>query len=338
MDAQEATQKFKEADALFRIHDWNGALEILAELDVAYPDQHRILYPMARCLAELRRFDESLALCTQLVNEYGYQRAERLRERLIERAADENVFNEDFDPRELEPPSEPSGEEYVAEESERRVRLPLKRAVLVAILGAAMWQQWIPLWLGIAGIAAVLGTGFVLGRLFRKALEAPFKMKAQALRGAKVEVHSVGPAQPPDEDSDDEGDTVRAYYLIECTITPAAPGPNQKFHAWEPGELALAEAGRKIKSLDDQDECYSISNCWIVENGKPQEDEGYKLDGARRIRLLVGLPPEMTDCQFVYYSEAFGRVSLTRAYAASWTPEEQQTIETQLLPTPDFEP
>jgi len=84
MDKDEAKTKFKKADEHFRSGRFEEALSILDELDVVFPEDRRVLYPRARCLAELSRLDEALQLCDFMVGKWDYVRARRLRSRILE--------------------------------------------------------------------------------------------------------------------------------------------------------------------------------------------------------------------------------------------------------------
>jgi len=55
LDAEEASRKFKQADELFRQGEYAQALHLLGQVNDAYPDQRRILYPMALCLEKLEQ-------------------------------------------------------------------------------------------------------------------------------------------------------------------------------------------------------------------------------------------------------------------------------------------
>lgn len=85
MDQAEANARFAEADELYRIGDYAGALYILDDLDRAFPRQHRLLAARARCLSAMDRFDEALAICDRLIDDFGYAKAEALRERIVQR-------------------------------------------------------------------------------------------------------------------------------------------------------------------------------------------------------------------------------------------------------------
>lgn len=87
IERKEAERLFSEADALYRQHSYAESLEILDRLDAAFPNQHRVLFPRARCLAKLGRFQESLAVCRTLVERHDYRKAQPLLETLLQRQA-----------------------------------------------------------------------------------------------------------------------------------------------------------------------------------------------------------------------------------------------------------
>lgn len=87
MDKQEAKAKFEEADRLYQAGQFENALQTLDELDRAFPDERRVQFPKARCLAKLGRFDEARTLASQIVLEHGYTPARKLMEHLDRRAA-----------------------------------------------------------------------------------------------------------------------------------------------------------------------------------------------------------------------------------------------------------
>ncbi len=304
MDSREATEKFRWADDLFRAHEWARALGVLEELDAVYPNERKVLFPMARCLAELRRFDDAILICDRLIAEHNHDRAARLRARLLEHLGRPAACPMDV----AEAPTKP-----------KRFRIKPVRVFLLLSIAAAMWQEWMPIWLGGGLIAAYFLFGFALGFVVRRLFEIPFKMKAAALRGASAEVHSVQATEAPppveldDEDEEEGQKGERAYYLVEATITPRAPVPGQAFRGWEPGELAVADAKDRIRNLDDHDKTFGIHQLWFIEDGKAIEDEGMKVGGPCRLRFVVGVPNRVTHCKFVYYSECFGEFALTEA-------------------------
>lgn len=87
MDRDDAKEKFKEADLLFHDRQYARALEILTELDRQYPNQRSILFPMARCLAGLRRLSEAMDLAERIARDFDYAPAKELRARLEDKHA-----------------------------------------------------------------------------------------------------------------------------------------------------------------------------------------------------------------------------------------------------------
>ncbi|NIA14959.1 MAG: hypothetical protein GWP08_12865 [Nitrospiraceae bacterium] len=82
MKAQEAEAKFKQADALFRQTRYREALELLVELDRAFPNTQRVLYPMALSLFHVDCQGEALELCDRLIANFGYAKARDLKARI----------------------------------------------------------------------------------------------------------------------------------------------------------------------------------------------------------------------------------------------------------------
>jgi len=83
VDRQEAKQKFKQADAYYRSKEYAKALNILEELDGAFPATRNILYPKIQCLAALGRMEEALQDCNSLEVLCQDPRADKLRARLL---------------------------------------------------------------------------------------------------------------------------------------------------------------------------------------------------------------------------------------------------------------
>jgi len=332
MENKAAEERFIRADGLYRQGEYAASLAVLDELDQAFPNQRRILFPRARCLAKLGRRDEALALCDRLIEEHGYDKARALRDRLLGAEMAEIMTTPGlFDtpargtPPGGEEPAESGGDgdihsDYLpGKETKLLFGIRPVRLALLLLIIAAVYFGWMPLWLG----AGAVGGYFVIKWLLRRALyrlfSAPFKMKAAALHGAEAEVHSVAAAEAPErggeEDDDDEAVVAAAplrWLWLDVTITPAPPkGP---FAHWEPGELAVADSGARIKSLDDLDGACQVHDVMVVgEDGAAQPWEGEKYAGPVRLRLRVGLNPAWREGKFVYYTESFGRIDLTAA-------------------------
>ena len=107
------------------------------------------------------------------------------------------------------------------------------------------------------------------------------------------------------------------WYHVHLTITPQ--GQSAPFSHWEPGELVLvspsARPGAEHLLDDDADDDEVGENeelrIWDVQEW--QEDEEGKYAGAQRLRLLVGLQPEVREFRLRYYFEILGEVRVTAA-------------------------
>lgn len=149
MNRDDAKEKFRQADRLFNERQYAPALEILAELDRMYPNQRAVLYPMARCLAGLRRLSEAIDLAERIARDFDYVPAKELKERLRDKHArissiPPNSSISSFDPpadtpkpvKKVVVPREedipPIPEEPTAPAAEEEVaRTPVRVAVLV---------------------------------------------------------------------------------------------------------------------------------------------------------------------------------------------------------------
>ena len=89
MDAQQGTEKFREADALFKQGEYARALQLLDELNRAYPNEKRLLYAMALSLGKLGRRAEALQTCNRILERYDHPRTQRLKERLMRGGIDQ---------------------------------------------------------------------------------------------------------------------------------------------------------------------------------------------------------------------------------------------------------
>ena len=199
------------------------------------------------------------------------------------------------------------------------IRLALLGSVVVAVLltvGAVAVVKLFGWWsvpILVAGLAGLAWAGKVLaGKAFMAAIKMPFKAKGAVLRGATATVNSVLPGEPPprspdDEDDDEEGvpHGERRYYWLDVAVTPLAP--TGKFTMWEPGDLVLVAPTAKPDDVDDE-ESYGVSTVEVWEEDRFVPDEGYKYEGERRLRLLVGVPPAWRAARFRYYFELFGDV------------------------------
>ena len=82
MKAHEAEAKFKQADTLFRQARYREALELLVELDRAFPNTKRILFPLALSLFHTDCQGEAVQLCDRLIANFDYAKAKDLKARI----------------------------------------------------------------------------------------------------------------------------------------------------------------------------------------------------------------------------------------------------------------
>jgi len=217
--------------------------------------------------------------------------------------------------------------------------------IAVTIAAFVYLQWWQALIVIMAMIFAIMFSFKLIVRSFfsniGKAMFAGFEIKAKVLRGATAQVHGVEavPVPPPpiieqagadaddddddDDDDDEEGDDEAEqprelnYYRIDVTIRPAAQeGPMTH---WDVGDLCVVDVKAPPLSLtpgDDVDagEGFHLENVNVFENGQPHPDEQGKYQGTQRISALVGVPPDLRELKFRYYTEQFGRIVLPPPY------------------------
>ena len=85
MSNRPAQQKFQRADALYKDQRFEESLAILDALDKKHPNNRHILFPKARCLAELQRDPEALELTQQIIERFDYTPAKELQTYLQQR-------------------------------------------------------------------------------------------------------------------------------------------------------------------------------------------------------------------------------------------------------------
>lgn len=75
---QEANLLWQQAVTMYREKKYSDALSILENLEKLSPQDKNILFQKALCLAALRRFDETQALCLKLKGQFTDARVEEL--------------------------------------------------------------------------------------------------------------------------------------------------------------------------------------------------------------------------------------------------------------------
>lgn len=87
MDKHDAERKFRVADQYYREGRYGQAMLLLDALDEAFPNTRHIMYPRALCLARLKRREEALALCDELIARFQYSGAIELKAALSKEEA-----------------------------------------------------------------------------------------------------------------------------------------------------------------------------------------------------------------------------------------------------------
>jgi len=205
-----------------------------------------------------------------------------------------------------------------------KVRLFLLLAIVLVVLAF----KFLP-WYVLVGLVVlfVFSLKFLGKWFFVWLISLPFRAKGSVLRKAKAEVHSLEPAAAPVpksedtqvEEEDEEGmgsPALRLYYRLEVTITPRPKTGG--FTHWEMGELCLVRPDQNV--MDGGDDSCQIKELEIEENGKFTADDGFKVPGPHRLRLLIAVKPGTRRLVFQYYFEKFGEVTLPEVVAGTATP------------------
>ncbi len=128
---------------------------------------------------------------------------------------------------------------------------------------------------------------------------------------------------------EDEPNVVRNYYEIEATITPRTPqGP---FFYWDFTDLTLVKPGRlwyeddhscRVASVELAPDGIILQNRQRVDvddldeeesENEAEDDDGTKVCGPRRVKMLVGIKQGIPELVFSYYFENFGKLQLPSA-------------------------
>jgi hypothetical protein len=211
--------------------------------------------------------------------------------------------------------------------------------VAVGVLAVALFHFWG--WKGLVAfpfiiLAFLWVAKFLIKSLVKKFALSLFGMKARALRGATMNVHSIKsipkpPEQEPEMDENDEEaedgaqkeampvvetqpvvkaakpEDPKDYVELDVTITPTAKACNS---VWEPTELILTSC--KIKSLADLEE-KDIGSVHSVEvwNGSAfGPDDPGKYPGEQRIKIIFEVKPVENTAWLHYYNEPIGQLNL----------------------------
>jgi len=183
-------------------------------------------------------------------------------------------------------------------------------------------------------VAAVWLAKIVISNLVKKLALGLFGIKARALKGATMNIHSVksvpkppepapdpeqesnkvGDADAEDEGEDEEADsdpdqpeTPKDYVEVDVTITPRADAGDS---VWEPTELMLTS--EKIKSLTDlEDKEVGTTHSVEIWNGTAfGPDDPGKYPGEQRLKIIFEVKLGARDAWLHYYHEPIGQLKL----------------------------
>lgn len=195
----------------------------------------------------------------------------------------------------------------------------------------------------VLGLLLLAGLWFGAKRMVHRALTGAFTglfdQKSKVLRDAAVNINSFSPA--PHARSEGEFDDVdmaqwldaeelaveqarhaaavaadarRVWWYVDVSITPRpVAGP---FTLWEPGELILGAPGvdprRAMDGMDDDGDPGPapavVHGVKVWEGGRFRTDRVGKYGGPQRLRLHVGVLPEVARRQLRYYFESLGEI------------------------------
>ena len=212
-------------------------------------------------------------------------------------------------------------------------------AVLAIVGGLAVALYHFFGWQGLIAfpfilIAAVWLAKIVISTLVKKFALGLFGMKAGALKGATMNVHSIRSVPKPpaveleldeqeseaaaqledakddeaDEDLEpDEPETPKDYVEVDLTVTPKGNSCNS---IWEPTELILTS--ERIKGLEDLEEKeVGTTHSVQVWNGTAfGPDAPGKYPGEQRLKIVFEVNPGARDAWLHYYHEPIGQLKL----------------------------
>ena len=87
MDKVLAQKHFAKAEQLYAQGDFRDCLDILDEVNSAFPLKKSVMLSRARCHYKLDHLGQSLHICEQILERYKYPLAESLMRKIVERFA-----------------------------------------------------------------------------------------------------------------------------------------------------------------------------------------------------------------------------------------------------------
>jgi hypothetical protein len=211
--------------------------------------------------------------------------------------------------------------------------------VAVGVLAVALFHFWG--WKGLIAFPFIIFAflwvaKFLIKSLVKKFALSLFGMKARALRGATMNIHSIKsiskpPERAPEQDMDDEDEELedgeeampvaeaqpvvkttqpedpKDYIELDVTITPIQKDGNS---VWEPTELILTSS--KIKSLADiaNKEIGSVHSVEVWNGSAFGPDDPGKYPGEQRLKIIFEVKPGENAGWMYYYNEPIGQLNL----------------------------
>lgn len=211
--------------------------------------------------------------------------------------------------------------------------------VAVGVLAVVLFHFWG--WRGLVAfpfiiLAFLWVAKFLIKSLVKKFALSLFGMKARALRGATMNVHSIKSIPKPSEQEPEMDDTneeiedgeqkeampivaaqsvvktakqedPKDYVELDVTITPTAKAGNS---IWEPSELILTSS--KIKSLADLEEkdIGSVHSVEVWDGSAFGPDDPGKYPGEQRLKIVFEVKPGENTAWLHYYNEPLGQLNL----------------------------
>lgn len=170
---------------------------------------------------------------------------------------------------------------------------------------------------GVMVLLAVVAR-FAIPRLIRYLVSLPLRQMGAALHGARIEVYSVTPCDPPppdeydyleaidndvpDADDYDPAAAILNWYRIEFSVVPADAGPSagRVVHrrAWSPEMIGAVGAGTPSPEQFDDTQVQHTPAELI--DGESLMSNPYQVFGEARLQMRVGVAPRVTAITITY--------------------------------------
>jgi hypothetical protein len=205
--------------------------------------------------------------------------------------------------------------------------------VIAGVLAVALYQffGWTGLMVFPFIILALLWLAkVVVGSLFKRFALGLFGVKAGALKGATMTVHSIKSIPKPPEagsvaDKDEDGgqetatDAVTAegktdervtpqdYVEVDVTITPRNNSSNA---VWEPSEFILTRDQVKSLAELEEKEAGTTHSVEIWDGTAFGPDDPGKYPGEQRLKIVFAVKPGTANAWLHYYNQPIGQLRL----------------------------